>query len=33
MTEGVQRYPVGNPRTVTLKGIGQPVTVYSLDWR
>lgn len=30
---GPQRYTVGNPRTVTLKGISQPVTVYSLDWR
>jgi class 3 adenylate cyclase len=30
---GPQRYAVGNPRTVTLKGVSQPVTVYSLDWR
>jgi len=27
------RFPAISPRTVTLKGISQPVTLYSLDWR
>lgn len=27
------RFPTTDPRTVTLKGIKQPVTVYRLDWR
>lgn len=27
------RFAAGNPRTVALKGISQPVTVHSLDWR
>lgn len=30
---GPKRYALSNPRTITLKGISQPVTVYSLDWR
>jgi class 3 adenylate cyclase len=30
---GPKRYAVGNQRTVTLKGLSQPVIVYSLDWR
>ncbi|MGH2435411.1 MAG: adenylate/guanylate cyclase domain-containing protein, partial [bacterium] len=30
---GPRRYALSNPRTVTLKGISQPVTVYSLGWR
>ena len=27
------RFPASNPRSVTLKGISTPVTVYNLDWR
>ncbi|HEV3408221.1 MAG TPA: adenylate/guanylate cyclase domain-containing protein [Gaiellaceae bacterium] len=27
------RFPVSDPRTVTLKGISQPVQVRSIDWR
>ena len=29
----VARFPVSDPRTVTLKGISQPVAVRSIDWR
>ena len=32
--EGSQsRVPAANPRTVTLKGISEPVTVYTLQWQ
>ncbi len=27
------RFPVSDARTVTLKGISQPVDVRSIDWR
>ena len=27
------QYPVTEPRTVTLKGITEPVEVVSVDWR
>ena len=30
---GVIRFPVSEPRTVTLKGISQPVEVHTIDWR
>ena len=28
-----QRFATGNPRTVTLKGISHPMTVYTLEWQ
>jgi class 3 adenylate cyclase len=30
---GVIRFPVSEPRSVTLKGISEPVEVHTIDWR
>ncbi len=27
------RYPISQPRSITLKGIGQPVQLVTVDWR
>jgi class 3 adenylate cyclase len=27
------RFPVSEPRTVTVRGIGEPIEVVSVDWR
>jgi class 3 adenylate cyclase len=29
----VSQYPATEPRTVTLKGITEPVEIVSIDWR
>jgi class 3 adenylate cyclase len=30
---GVIRFPVSEPREVTLKGVGEPIEVHTIDWR
>jgi hypothetical protein len=33
LAEEIDRFSVGNPRTVSLKGISEPVDVVTVDWR